>query len=85
MTVVTLAPTTSAAVPVTTASPAGSYFQTIWDPIANVTLGQNAEFDYQVPISVEGSILLVLCQTNATGAEPLDASNTWSVTQITGN
>jgi hypothetical protein len=79
-------PTTSTDAPATTATPVGTFFQTNWDPIGGITLGQNAGFNYSVPSTLdEAAPNLVLCQTNATGANPLTSANTWSVVQITGN
>jgi hypothetical protein len=86
-TTATTAATTSTEGSVTT--PTGTYFQTNWGSITGVTLNQLAIFDYSVPSTLDEAAVgipgLFLCQTNATGADSLDSSNTWSVTQFTGN
>lgn len=76
---------TSVEAPAVTSDPAAAFFQTEWSAIENVTLGQNAILDYIVPNQLDESVVLVLCQTNATGADSLTASNTWSVAQVKGN
>jgi hypothetical protein len=68
-----------------------SYFSTQWS-LTPVILGQSTNFTYQVPADassssfasgVEVQLPLILCQTNATGADPVTSNNTWTVTQFT--
>lgn len=57
-----------------------------------VILGQSTNLTYEVPIDAldpstlpgaAGPLPLILCQTNATGADVPDSKNTWTVIQFT--
>jgi hypothetical protein len=79
----TTASSTSLTTPQQTTIQSG-YFQSNWDltPEESVVLGENKTFNYSFDEEKLSVPNVVLCQTNATGAEPVLADNTWTVTLI---